>query len=118
MKLDHERLDVYQVSLDFSAWAYALSKGLKGPDHHARDQLMRASQSIALNIAMGCGKISSADRSRDLQIASGSARECDAILDILNCCRVLESEQHLVGKEMLVRIVSMLTRLIGPRYDA
>jgi four helix bundle protein len=116
MELDHERLDVYRVSLEFAAWAYWLCRDLKGTDRHARDQLLRASQSIALNIAEGCGKMPSADRGRYLQIASGSARECGAILDILSQCGVIEADTLRTGKDMLVRIVAMLTRMIA-RHD-
>ena len=112
MQLDHEKLDVYRVSLAFAAWAYELSRGLKGSDRHARDQLLRASQSIALNIAEGCGKVSLADRGRFLQIASGSARECGAVIDILIRCGVVEDHRATEGKQLLVRIVSMLTRMI------
>ena len=43
MKLDHERLDVYQVSLDFAAWSYELARQLRAVDRHSRDQLLRAS---------------------------------------------------------------------------
>jgi four helix bundle protein len=85
---------------------------LKGLDRPTRDQLLRASQSIALNIAEGCGKIPAADRGRFLQIASGSARECGAILDILDRCGVLDREAERKGKDLLVRIVAMLTRMI------
>ena len=87
MELDHEKLDVYGVALDCAAWAYTVCRALKGLDRPMRDQLVRASQSIALNIAEGCGKIPPADRGRFLQIASGSARECGAILDILQSVR-------------------------------
>ncbi len=112
MRLDHEKLDVYRVSLDFAAWAYEICRDLKGLDRHSRDQLLRASQSIALNIAEACGKVSSADRGRFFQIASGSARECGAILDILKRCRIVREEQLDPGKDMVVRIVAMLTRMI------
>jgi four helix bundle protein len=84
---------------------------LKGPDRHARDQLLRASQSITLNIAEGCGKMSSADRGRFMQFANGSARECGAILDILWRCGVLNDHALGEGKKLLVRIVAMLTRM-------
>lgn len=113
MGLDHEKLDVYQVSLDFAVWAYAVCKRLKEIDRHARDQLLRASQSITLNIAEGCGKMSGADRGRFFQMASGSARECGAILDILGRSHVIQEEERLVGKEYLVRVVAMLTRMIS-----
>ncbi|MBW1788912.1 MAG: four helix bundle protein, partial [Deltaproteobacteria bacterium] len=38
------------------AWGYRLAKRLQGADRHARDQLLRASQSIPQNIAEGNGK--------------------------------------------------------------
>jgi four helix bundle protein len=113
MKFDHERLDVYQVSLDFAAWAYELAKQLRAVDRHSRDQLLRASQSITLNIAEGCGKFPSPERRRFLQIAGGSARECAAILDILSRRRVISESEAEAGKELLARIVAMLTRMIG-----
>jgi four helix bundle protein len=81
-------------------------------DRPTRDQLIRASQSIALNIAEGCGKMPAADRGRFLQIAGGSARECGAILDILGRCGTLDAEAVSTGKDLLVRIVAMLTRMI------
>ena len=112
MKLDHERLDVYQVSLDFAGWSYELAKQLRTVDRHARDQLLRASQSIALNIAEGCGKLPSPERRRFLQIAGGSALECGAILDILCRCRVISEADWQAGKELLARIVAMLTRMM------
>lgn len=115
MNLDHEKLDVYTVSFDFAAWAYNLCRTLKGMDRPLRDQLLRASQSIALNIAEGCGKIPPADRGRFLQIAGGSARECGAILDILERCGTLDGDVVRKGKYRLVRIVAMLTRMIDRR---
>jgi len=59
---DQERLDVYRVSLVFTAWAYGHYRSLEVPDRHARDQLLKASQSIPLNIAEGSGKVPSPDR--------------------------------------------------------
>jgi four helix bundle protein len=98
--------------LDFAAWSYQLAKRLSRLDRHARDQLLRASQSITLNIAEGCGKFPSPERRRFLQIACGSARECGAILDILRRCQVVAEDDLRTGKELVVRIVSMLTRMV------
>lgn len=49
---------------------------LKGVDRHARDQLLRASQSISLNIAEGNGKGTNAGWRRFFEIArkKGKAR--------------------------------------------
>jgi four helix bundle protein len=73
----HEKLTVYQVSLQYVAYVYDLAGSLKGPHRHARDQLLRASQSIPLNIAEGNGKTSPGDRRRYFEIARGSALECE-----------------------------------------
>jgi len=56
MQFGHEQLDVYRVSIRYVAWAYKLAKRLQGVDRHARDQLLRGSQSIPLNIAEGNGR--------------------------------------------------------------
>ena len=48
-----------------------------------KDQLDRASTSIALNIAEGNGKYALKDRCRFFDIAHGSALECASAQDIL-----------------------------------
>jgi four helix bundle protein len=111
MEFDHEKLDVYQVALQFSSWAYRISKPLSGTDRSARDQLIRASQSVPLNIAEGNGKRSQPDRRRFFEIARGSAFECAAILDTLVVCAVLSHDDVKPGKALLMRIVGMLTKM-------
>ena len=111
MPFGHEQLDVYRVSIQYVSWAYEVARGLRGVDRHARDQLLRASQSIALNIAEGNGKATNADRRRFFEIARGSALECAAIQDCLESCRALTPDQNAHGKTMLTRIVAMLTKL-------
>ena len=117
MQFGHEQLDVYRLSIDYVAWAYALAKQLSGVDRHARDQLLRASQSIPLNIAEGNGKGTNADRRRFFEIARGSALECAAIQDCLAACEVLSTERKTKGEVMLVRIVSMLTKLSRHNHE-
>jgi four helix bundle protein len=51
---------------------------------HLKDQLDRASSSIALNLAEGSGKSSPKDRKRFYSIALGSLRESTAILILAN----------------------------------
>ena len=111
MQFGHEQLDVYRLAIDYVAWSYLLAKELNSVDRHARDQLLRAAQSIPLNIAEGNGKGTNADRRRFFEIARGSALECAAIQDCLEACQVLSPEQNRKGKTMLLRIVSMLTKL-------
>ena len=86
---------------------------LNGLHRHARDQWLRAAQSIPLNIAEGNGKRSLKDRNRFLDIARGSALECASIQDVLAATDGLDDHSHQELKRMLRRIVSMLTKLIG-----
>ncbi len=53
---DHERLDVYRLSIDYVAFSYRMAGTLGGMNRPARDQWLRAAQSIPLNIAEGNGK--------------------------------------------------------------
>ena len=50
---DHDRLDVYRLSIEYVASSFAVAKELNGFHRHARDQWLRAAQSIPLNIAEG-----------------------------------------------------------------
>ena len=38
---DHEKLDVYRVSIEFVTWSYRSCEDLKGADRHARDTTSR-----------------------------------------------------------------------------
>ena len=109
---DHERLDVYRLAIDYVAFSYRIAKTLGGVNRQARDQWLRAAQSIPLNIAEGNGKQSLKDKNRFFEIARGSALECAAIHDVLRVCDVIDDDSHRRGKSDRKRIVSMLTRLI------
>ena len=109
---DHERLDVYRLSIEYVAFSYRIAKGLTGVHRPARDQWLRAAQSIPLNIAEGNGKQSLKDKNRYFEIARGSALECASIHDVLRVCDAIDDESNRQGKLELKRIVSMLTRLI------
>ena len=109
---DHERLDVYRLSIDYVAFSYQVARSLKGVNRHARDQWLRAAQSIPLNIAEGNGKQSLKDKSRFFEIARGSALECASIHDVLRVCDAIAADANQLGKSKLKRILSMLTRLI------
>ena len=51
MVLGHEKLDVYRLAIGYLAWVFEKSEKLNGAHRHARNQWIRASQSIPLNIA-------------------------------------------------------------------
>jgi four helix bundle protein len=111
--LDHEKLEVYQASLEFITWTIPFLERLPGTAS-VRNQLDRASTSVPLNIAEGNGKFISPDRCRFFDNARGSALESAA-------CRVAKrfvgTDEIQRGKAMLVRIVSMLFGLIRANSD-
>jgi four helix bundle protein len=111
MILDHERLDVYHLSLDFVVFANELVEGLPRGRSHLSDQLTRASTSIVLNLAEGAGKHSKPDKRRFYLTARGSATESAALLDVFMRLKLLDEAGHKAGKGMLVRVVSMLIKL-------
>lgn len=108
---DHEKLAVYQESIRFIAWLTDLLEPLvKLGD--VKDQLDRASTSIALNLAEGNGKYSTKDRCRFFDTARGSALECAAALDVLVAKRKLAAEDTRPGKQQLQDIIRMLVGLL------
>ena len=72
-----QHLRCYQLAVQF----YRQAKGVKLPKH-LNDQLMRAATSVALNLSEGTGKRTCKDRGRFFQIALGSVRECQAVVDL------------------------------------
>ena len=113
---DHETLDVYQAELRFISWVTDLLSEVKSaakiPVAEVCDQLDRASLSALLNTAEGNGKRQRQVRAKFFDDARGSATECAACLDALVAKRVCELKRIEEGKELLLRIVSMLTRLV------
>lgn len=91
--LDHERLDVYRVTLEFAAMVPALTKSARPA---MRDQLERASSSI---------------QARPPPLAHGSAAECAAGLDVLRALGHVDAADATRAKHKLARIVQMLVGL-------
>ena len=99
------------MAIGYVAWVYEKANGLGGNHRHARDQWLRASQSIPLNIAEGNGKTAEADRRRYFEIARGSALECAAIQDVLVVGKALDDKESQERKTELDRMAAMLSRL-------
>ena len=115
---DHEKLDVYQLELRFVTWVTGLLAKIKQRPPSARiaevsDQLDRASLSALLNTAEGNGRRQRQTRARFFDNARGSVSECAACLDALVAKGTPTKEEVQEGKEMLLRIASMLTKLMA-----
>ncbi|HVT44805.1 MAG TPA: four helix bundle protein [Thermoanaerobaculia bacterium] len=104
MPFDHEKLDVYQLAIEFVARANDIIERLPRGRGYLADQLQRAALSIVLNIAEGAGKFSPADKAAFYTRARGSATESAAVLDV---CRTLNLITPVVAgdnKALLERI--------------
>ena len=101
-QLTYEKLDVCPCAIRFLAVTAQVSDKLPKGNSTIMDQLERASLSIVLNIAKGCGKPTSKENSRFFSIARGSAMECGAVLDACRILGLAESELQAEGRTRLV----------------
>jgi four helix bundle protein len=117
---DHEKLDVYQLELKFLRWVTPFLVDISSPSETQKRELItqldRASLSALLNTAEGNGRRQGRQRARFFDDARGSAIECAACLDASVAKGLADLERIQPGKEMLVRIVAMLTKLVE-RFD-
>jgi four helix bundle protein len=76
------------------------------------DQLQRASTSILLNLAEGAGEFASQEKARLYRISRRSVTECAAVLDICKTRKLVDPSLLAAGRDLLLRIVAMLTKMI------
>jgi len=76
-------------------------------------QIRRASSSIAINIAEGCGRGSEADFARFLQIAFGSASETEYLLLLCFELGYLSEEHYAETNLQIQEIKKMLAKLMS-----
>lgn len=109
--LDHEKLTVYQVAIEFVLLADEIIEHLPRGRAYLSDQLQRAALSIPLNIAEGAGEYAIDEKSRFYRMAKRSATECAGVLDVCQRLRLVEENRYIKGRELLIGIVSMLIKL-------
>jgi len=128
---DHEKMDVYQVAIEFIALADEVAENLPRGRAYLADQLRRAYTSVALNIAEGAGEFSGDEKARELpfllvtpacgwpsrcarlyRMAKRSATECAAVSDVCRRLALADGTRLDAGRGLLLRIVSMLMPLI------
>jgi len=115
MAFDHEKLDVYQLAIEFIARANDVVEQLPRGRGYLADQLQRAALSIVLNIAEGAGKFSPADKGVFYTRARGSATESAAVLDVCRKLKLIDGAKTDENKALLERVAQMLTKLIKSR---
>ncbi|MBA2664987.1 MAG: four helix bundle protein [Bradymonadaceae bacterium] len=106
-----ERLDVYRAAIEFAGLGHELDSKIERKNEELGKQLNRAMVSIVLNIGEGAGKTKPRDKARFYAIARGSACESVAVFDLLHTFQIITDDDHTRGKQLLHRIIAMLTRL-------
>jgi len=90
-----EKLQVYQLALQYADMIYALADRLpKSEEHNLKSQLARAATSIVLNIAEGSTGQGDAEQRRFLGVAIRS------LLETVACQQLIERRRY-VNKEEL-----------------
>jgi four helix bundle protein len=114
---DHEKLDVYCVELQFITWITDFLRDVCDSAVQNRreliEQLDRASLSMLLNTAEANSKRHGRNRAKIFDDAGGSAFECAACLDASVAKRFVLADRIRPGKEMLARVVAMLTNALN-----
>jgi four helix bundle protein len=111
-EFDFEKLDVYQVAVELIILIDEIVEHLPRGRAYLADQLQRAGTSVPLNIAEGAGEYAEQEKARFYRMAKRSATECVSNFDICQRLRLVEAEKLTKGRQLLLRIVSMLTKMV------
>jgi four helix bundle protein len=114
-QLSHEKLEVYQKSIQLLVLATQVLANAPGGHAELCDQLKRAALSVPLNIAEASGRTGSLDNAKHFSIARGSALECGAIFDVFHALQILDAKLYRQAKLLIVAEVSMLSKLCMKR---
>ena len=108
IQLPHEKLLAYQQAIQLLQQA----QKMRIVDARLRDQLLRASKSVCLNIAEAVGRFSDADRKRVYAIARGECCEAAAAIDIARAAGECDSDRGREARQTAGRVYALLTGLI------
>ena len=106
-------LQVWEKSHNLTLQIYKLTSECPREEIYGlTSQIRRACASIPTNIAEGCGRESSADFARFLQIAMGSASETEYLILLAHDLKYLTADQHTELMDTTIRVKKMLTALL------
>jgi four helix bundle protein len=113
LQLNHQKLDIYEVSKAFVKECYLITKEFPGQEKFClTQQIRRAALSVHLNISEGCSRKSEKERKRFYEMARGSVIEIDAALDISSDLDYFKKENFKAFGLTMVRCFSMLSKMI------
>ncbi len=108
--MNYRTTRIFQRSIELVEFVAQILRCLPSGYGFMADQLRRASSSVALNYLEGCGRSGIADRRRFFQIASGSANEVAAALQVMEAFGVLAVTDRLRGQSICDHLIAMLRR--------
>ena len=110
---DFGKLQVWKKSHDLTLRIYDLTSLFPREDIYGfASQIRRSCASIPTNVAEGCGRDSSADLARFLQIAMGSASETEYLILLAHDLGYLDPGQYAELTDATIRVKKMLTSLL------
>jgi four helix bundle protein len=113
LKLNHQKLEAFNVTRQFVLECYKLSNILPGDERFGMTtQIRRAALSVYLNIAEGASRKSETERKRYYEIARGSVIEIDAALDIAYHLEYLKTYNTEKLGETMIHSFKLLSGLI------
>ncbi len=116
---DYRKLEVWKLAVSVSDRVDALVRRLGHRDRTGLgDQLVRAAESIHLNLAEGCGLNSDTQLARHVRIALGSANELEDGLGKLDRRRLLRPDDATLLSDATVlrrRLGALLRRVVATR---
>lgn len=107
-----ENLFVYRRAIDFADEMHRLRRRAPRELAALTDQLLRASISIATNLAEGNGRATVPDRKRFFVMARASLRECVPLLELARRQALLTSAEHESYHRRLEAMARMISGLI------
>lgn len=110
---DFRSLIVWSKAHEFTLSVYSATKLFPKEELYGlTSQMRRAAASIPANIAEGCGKGSNPDFAKYLQIAFGSANECEYHLLLSKDLLILGPGAYVELESKIIEIKRMLAALI------
>jgi four helix bundle protein len=100
---------IYQRALELVSAAKEVQASFPPGHAYLADQIRRAASSVVLNFAEGYYKPSHREQRRFFAIATGSANEVSAVLDVAKALAVIEPELHRRVADLCDHLARMLT---------
>jgi four helix bundle protein len=109
---DFKKLKVWKKAHELTLRVYAITKTFpKEESYGLRSQMRRASSSIGINIAEGCGRTGQIELRRYLRMSLGSASELEYELLLARDLNLLTQTQHDELDGQVTEIKKMTTAL-------